>query len=259
MPAQKSSSGVIIIPLILFTVGVVVLSGGVYIVREQFVKKGSSGKPALDDYAIKRQIKERANLPNTPTPTPTLAPERYSYYAKEVIKINSQGTKEKVKEPGFTINPPEGWLQGSQAGVTVIFNAPEKDEEAGEPPLTYRQPANIQVSLDYLENYDQAITPQMTTSQVLDKIVAEFKKVSSSSSSNLTYVQEKRTTFAGQEAHFMEIKAELQHGIIEHVITYILVKNKYGIQVSGHALDSAWGKRVGTLESSLNTFALTER
>lgn len=259
MSAQKSSAGIIVIPLILLIVGVVFVgAGGVYIVRDRFVKKGVSGKPALDEYAIQRQIKEKMNLsPVTPTPTPRLAPDQFSYYSKEVIKITTQGTKEKVKEPGFTISPPEGWLQGSQAEVTVIFNSPEKDEEPGEPPLIYRQPANIQVSLDYLENYDQVITPGMSESQILDKVVAEFKKISSSL--NPDYIQDKRTTFAGQEAQFLEVKVQLKHGIFERAIAYVLVKNKYAIQVSGHALNSAWGERVGTLQSSLNSFKLTDR
>ncbi len=45
------------IPLIiLIAIGVVVVAGGTYIVRNQFVKIGKSGKAALDTEKIQKQL-----------------------------------------------------------------------------------------------------------------------------------------------------------------------------------------------------------
>src|SRR3989344_4770353 len=70
------------IPLIILIIAGIVIAGagGTYIVRKQFVKKGQSGKAALDEKKISEQLKNPVPLESpSPEPTPQLAPVQYNY------------------------------------------------------------------------------------------------------------------------------------------------------------------------------------
>src|SRR3989344_5936591 len=130
-----------ILPIfILIAIGVVIAgAGGVYVVRKQFVKKGASGKAALDEKKISEQLKNPIPFDaHSPDPTPLLAPVQYNYEPEK-----TPDSEKDTQEPGFTINPPSGWSQKSSASVRVGFLAPQQDEEPAEPPLVYMYTASI--------------------------------------------------------------------------------------------------------------------
>lgn len=243
-----------IIPLfILIAIGVVLAgAGGVYVVRKEFIKRGQSGKAALDEKKIAEQLKNPAPLESpSPEPTPQLAPVQYKYEPAE-----SQNSTE-AQAPVFTINPPAGWSkEEKQRGV--MFKSPEDDEEDLEPPLIWYQPANIQVIVDFLDNYDTFKQQGYSESKMLDTVVNVDLKQKLYGSRNPVYLTDQRTTFAGQEAHLLEMKVRLDNGVSERAMTYVMIKNKHAVLVSGHALDSAWSKRAATLKSSLSTFRFTD-
>lgn len=214
-------------------------------------KKGTSGKAALDEQKIAEQLKNPVPLESpSPEPTPQLAPFKYNYEPKNT----SEG---QPKEPAFSINPPSDW-QNANYAVSASFVSPDKDEEKAEGDLVYTQPANIQVNLDFLENYDKLEGQNLSESQILDAVIANDIKKTMLGPLGVSYISDQRTRFAGQEAHLLEFTVETQYGAIEHVVMYVLVKDKYGALVSGHALDSAWSKRASTLKSSLSTFKFTD-
>lgn len=260
MPAFKNKSG--IIPLfILIAVGIVFLAGGAYVVRNEFITKGKTGKPALNEQKVKQQIANPSILPSvSPEPEKQLAPVIYKYQPAETDQ-KSQPAKPgdtSSTPPGFTINPPAGWQQSSQSGIQVIFMSPDKDEEKAEDSLTYTQPANVQISFDYADNYNQLIAQGKTESEILDTILNNDIKKNAFGSRKISYITEQKTTFAGTDAYLLELNGETQYGVLEHVKAYLFVKNKWGFYISGHALDSAWSKRAGILNASLNTFRFTD-
>src|SRR3990167_7924712 len=64
------------IPLIILIIAGIVIAGagGTYIVRKQFIKKGQSGKAALDEKKIAQQLNNPVELESpSPKPTPQLA------------------------------------------------------------------------------------------------------------------------------------------------------------------------------------------
>src|SRR3990167_5376261 len=92
-----------ILPIfILIAIGVVLAgAGGVYVVRKEFIKRGQSGKAALDEKKISQQLKNPIPLEApSPEPTPQLAPIQYTYTPEETAD-----SEEESKKPTFTINP----------------------------------------------------------------------------------------------------------------------------------------------------------
>src|SRR3990167_3906203 len=234
-----------IIPLfILIAIGVVLAgAGGVYVVRKEFVKRGQSGKAALDEKKISEQLKNPIPL-EAPSPDPALqlAPSQYQYEPEKTSDSEKDG-----QEPGFTINPPSGWSQKSSASVKIGFLAPQQDEEPAEPPLVYMYTASIQTVVNK--------HPQLATlQQAADATIDGYKK----NESNVQVISNSPTSFAGQDAQIIELTAEMTEGHKIRVINYVMVKNGYTVGVGGIALDSAWSKRAGTIKSSINTFSFTE-
>lgn len=260
MPALKNQAG--FIPLIaLIIAGIVVASaGGVYVVRKEFIKKGQSGKAALNEEKIKIQLKEGSPLASpTPEPEKQLTPTVYKYEPQKASSQTSSSSQNSISEvePGFTINPPSGWQQSSEPEVDVFFASPNKDEEKAEGNLIYTQPANIQIGIDFMENYDK-YSASLSQSKILDEVIASDIKQGILGDSKISYINDQRTTLNGQEAHLLEFTSDNQQGVKEHVFLYVLIKNKHGVIVSGHAIDSAWSKRAGILKSSIQTFKFTD-
>ena len=234
-----------IIPLfILIAIGVVLAgAGGVYVVRKEFIKRGQSGKAALDEKKISEQLKNPIPL-EAPSPDPTLqlAPSQYQYEPEKTSDSEKDG-----QEPGFTINPPSGWSQKSSASVKIGFLAPEQDEEPAEPPLVYMYTASIQIVV-------KKQPQQATLQQAADATIDGYR----ANESNVQVISNSPTSFAGQDAQIIELTAEMTEGHRIRVINYVMVKNGYTVGVGGLTLDSAWSKRAGTINASINSFKFTD-
>lgn len=231
-----------IIPLfILIAIGVVLAgAGGVYVVRKEFIKRGQSGKAALDEKKISQQLKNPVELESpSPEPTPQLAPVQYNYEPEKTSAGQNQ-------QPRFAINPPSGWNQENFGTSKAAFFSPDKDKEEAEPPLIFTQPANIQINLEEI--------PAGSTLLDAEEGLIEYVQARAK---NYQVIAKGETTFANQEGRFYEFTAEIEYSI-EHVILYYTIKNNYLVQVSGHALDSAWSKRVGVLKASINSFKFAD-
>ena len=234
-----------ILPIfILIAIGVVIAgAGGVYVVRKQFVKKGASGKAALDEKKISEQLKNPIPLEApSPDPTPLLAPVQYNYEPEK-----TPDSEKDTQEPGFTINPPSGWSQKSSASVRVGFLAPQQDEEPAEPPLVYMYTASIQIVV-------KKQPQQATLQQAADATIDGYR----ANESNVQVISNSPTSFAGQDAQIIELTAEMTEGHRIRVINYVMVKNGYTVGVGGLTLDSAWSKRAGTINASINSFKFTD-
>ena len=231
-----------IIPLIILIIAGIVIAGagGTYIVRKQFIKKGQSGKAALDEKKISKQLNNPVELESpSPEPTPQLAPIQYKY-EPEVT------SGDQTQQPGFTINPPSGWTQENFGTSEAAFFSPDKDKEDAEPPLVYTQPANIQINLEEIP----------AGSTLLDAEEGIIKYVQARTT-NYQVIAKGETTFANQDGRFYEFNANTEYSV-EHVIIYYTIKNNYLVQASGHALDSAWSNRAGVLKASIGSFRFTD-
>src|SRR3989344_9801 len=231
-----------IIPLIILIIAgsVIAGAGGTYIVRKQFIKKGQSGKAALDEKKIAQQLNNPVELESpSPKPTPQLAPIQYKYEPEAT-------SGDQTQQPGFTINPPSGWTQEDFATSEAAFFSPDKDKEDAEPPLVYTQPANIQINL---EEIPKDATLLDAEEGIIEYIQARAK--------NHQVIAKGETTFANQAGRFYEFTAETEYSV-EHVIIYYTIKNNYLAQASGHALDSAWAKRASVLKASIGSFRFTD-
>ncbi|HLD03238.1 MAG TPA: hypothetical protein VJC17_00530 [Candidatus Dojkabacteria bacterium] len=230
------------IPLIILIIAGIVIAGagGTYIVRKQFIKKGQSGKAALDEKKISQQLKNPVELESpSPEPTPQLAPVQYNYEPEKPSAGQNQ-------QPRFAINPPSGWTQENFGASKAAFFSPDKDKEDAEPPLVYTQPANIQINLEEV--------PAGSTLLDAEKGIIEYVQ---SRAKFHQVISKGETSFANQDGRFYEFTAETEY-TVEHVILYYTIKNNYLVQASGHALDSAWGKRVGVLKASIGSFKFTD-
>ena len=231
-----------IIPLfILITIGVVLAgAGGVYVVRKEFIKKGQSGKAALDEKKISQQLKNPVELESpSPEPTHQLAPVQYKYEPEKTSGGQTQ-------QPGFTINPPSGWTQEDFGNSEAAFFSPDKDKEDAEPPLVYTQPANIQINLEEI--------PEGSSLLEAEEGIVEYVQAQTKS---YQIIAKGETTFANQAGRFYEFTADTEN-TVEHIIIYYTIKNNYLVQVSGHALDSAWSKRASVLKASIGSFKFTD-
>ena len=231
-----------IIPLfILIAIGVVLAgAGGVYVVRKEFIKRGQSGKAALDEKKISEQLKNPVELESpSPEPTPQLAPAQYNYEPEKTSAGQNQ-------QPRFAINPPSGWNQENFGTSEATFFSPDKDKEDAEPPLVYTQPANIQINLEEI--------PEGSTLLDAEEGILEYVQ---SQAKIHQVISKGETTFANQAGRFYEFTADTEN-TVEHIIIYYTIKNNYLVQVSGHALDSAWSKRAGVLKASIGSFKFTD-
>jgi hypothetical protein len=237
----KTKSG--IIPLfILIAVGIAILgAGGVYIIQQNFVKTGKSGKTALDEDKIRQQI---AN--STPLPTPAAEPS--AKLAAKEFTYAPQAKDQTNGEPGFNINPPSGWLSTSAVSTNqkAHFEAPDEDKEDGEKGsgLVVNSRAGITVQM-------QSLGPSLTLALFVDGI----KEKSSNDFEKIEYLSETKTNLNGTETVRIETKS-LRKGVWIHSIDYLFAKDGYAIALSGTSFDSAWSKRSGAISASLASFTL---
>lgn len=241
MSAQKLHRG--IIPLfILIAIGIAILgAGGIYIIQQNFIKTGKSGKAALDEEKIKQQIANPTPLP-TPSaePSPKLADKEFTYTPQAKGQTNG--------EPGFNINPPSGWLSTSAVSTNekAGFESPDEDKEDGEEGsgLVVNSRARITVQV-------QNLGPNLTLALLVDGI----KEKSSKDFEKIEYLSETKTNLNGAETTRIESKY-FKKGVWVHTVDYLLEKNGYAIALSGTSFDSAWSKRTGTINASLASFTL---
>ncbi|MBI2021539.1 hypothetical protein HYS93_01500 [Candidatus Daviesbacteria bacterium] len=240
MPILKKQQG--IIPLfVLIAIGIALLVGGTYIIRNEFIKTGKSGKSAIDEKKVKQQIANPLALPSlSPSPKIELAQSRYTY---EPQKLGQD-----VKAPKFTINPPSAWNKRSatQGNEVVTFEAPEEDKEEAEDNLVVRLKPVVSVYL--------AKSPQSGT---LDDLMKVAKSSSEKTFEKVEYLADTKTKFAGLDSVFIEAKA-LKQGVTIHTNDYYLVKDSYWVHVAGSSLDSTWSKWSGVIKASMNSFTFVE-
>lgn len=263
--------------LVLVAIGVATLVGGTVAIKSEFIKL-DRGEISLDITKVQRQQvvpKPPSSIPSssteskstgkkgtepTPSPTPKLASS----------KVTVEADTEKGL-PGFTISPPAGWNNTGRATFSAYFEAPEKDEAemVGVKGGTQNSAATVQIRFLPF-NYKELKEAGKTESQILDEAVKAIKD--SMNPAAPTYLTNRRTTFAGQDAQLIEAKVriKLDTSQIEEykevsgaywdarAYGYYLVKGNYVVAVAGTSLDDAWGKRAGQIQSSLNSFRFTE-
>ncbi len=228
-----------IIPLfILIAIGVAVLAGGTYIVRNEFIKTGKSGKAALDEEKIQKQKENPRPLPSlSPTPKGELSSGPFTY--------NPPPTKEGTpsKEPAFSITAPPGWekLPVEDEIERAVFRSPETDKEEMEDNLVAKVQPMITV---YVAEVDGN----------LDELANEVIANSQSKYTKYQVTSKLKTRFAGQEAVKLESKFNEKSKIPMYAKAYLMVKDGHWVQIVGNGLESAWSKRVGEIDSSLNSF-----
>lgn len=232
-----------IIPLfVLIAIGVAVLAGGTYIVRSEFVKTGKSGKAALDEKKIQKQIENPKTLPS-------LAPASKGEVSYGSFTYNPPSTKDGTisQEPGFTITAPSGWekLPLESEIERAVFRSPETDKEAMEDNLTAKVKAMITV-------YSSKVDGN------LDDFANEVISNSKNQSTKYQVVSKLKVQFAGNEAIKLESQYNEKSRIPMRALAYLFVKDGYWIEIVGNGLESAWDKRVGEIESSFNSFKFNQ-
>lgn len=227
------------IPLfILIAIGVAVLAAGTYIVRNEFIKTGKSGKAALDEEKIQQQRENPKSLPSlTPAPKGELSQSLFTYNPPPTEDGNPS------KEPGFSITAPSGWekLPLETKEERAVFRSPEIDKETMEDNLVARVQPMITV---YMAKVDGT----------LDELVNEVMANSKNMYSKYQVTSKLKVQFAGQEAVKLESKFNEKSKIPMYALAYLVVKDGYWVQVVGNSLESAWDKRVGEIDSSLKSF-----
>lgn len=234
-----------LIPLFfLAMIGVAALVGGVYIIREQYVRTNKAGRAELDTDKIRKELyTERTPLPSIGTPRSTLKQEGVFKYTPSKPAANPEDT-----EPSFSINPPSGWERSSQQDevTKVVFLAPEEDEVVAGDELKATNKAKLQVNI---------VKGKGATT--LESLVDYYISSSKPDWETLTVNSKTKTTLSGQPAYRLEIEA-FKKGVTFSTLSYVLVKGKYGIVTYGGALKSAWAQRQPQINSSLNSFKFTE-
>lgn len=232
-----------ILPLfLLIAIGVVVIVGGSYIVREQFVKTGKSGKSTYDTQSIKEQVKN-------PKPLASLSPEpevEKTYGQPVTYKPTDSASDVGSREPSFTITPPSGWerVSGGAAGTKVQFRHPDEDKEEMEDGLYAKAHAQISVAINQ-------------TNSTLDQILGLAKSSAQNNFEDAIFVADKKVTYAGQAARHLETKL-FKKGAAIHSIDYYFIKNGFLVHIVGTSLDSTWNERYSAIQSSLDSFKLTD-
>lgn len=226
-----------ILPLfLLIAIGVVVVAGGVYVVREQFVKTGQSGKSTYDTQKIKEQVKNPGSFPSL-SPEPKVE----QTYGKPVTYTPEENSS---NEPSFTITPPAGWekTSGGATGTKVQFRHPTQDKEEMEDGLYAK--ANAQISVVISQ-----------TNSTLDQIISVVKSSATKNYENAIFVTERKLTYAKQEAILLETKL-FKKGVAIHSIDYYFIKDGFLVHTVGTSLDSTWNQRYSAIQSSLDSFKL---
>lgn len=238
MPKGPSRQGFIPV-IILLLAGIIVATGGILVVREQFIKKEVGKKAALDEKRIKNQINNPSDLGATPKvneTSDTSAGAVFTYTPKEL-----------TAEPKFTIYPPSGWKMGNKSkfssDVRAYFET-EKDREDLTPPLYYSFPPQITVL--YIKN---------EAAESLDQVVSARLDTFKNQEDNL--LSSKSAKINGQNAWIMEFTWKEKSGnVLLHQLEYIfLPKEGFMVMADGVALDSVWASRGMQIQSSLNSIS----
>ncbi len=219
-------------PLILLLfVGVVVAVGGVYIVREQFLKEGKSGKTAYNESKIKEQIENPQKMPEiTKEPKGELAAGPFVY--------------EEGVVPSFSIIPPAGWEKFSPGGSTLAqFKSPEEDRVDQEDDLYVKSSPQITVAA------------QNMPGRTLEEIIPSVRKAIPAKYDKVSVVAERKTTYAGQDAYYFEVDLSSK-GVTVHSVDYYFFSNGHLVHTGGTALKEFWGEREPAISGSLATFKL---
>lgn len=232
---------------LLIAIGIAVLAGGSYIIREQFVKTGKSGQSELDKQKVREQVQNPKPLPSL-SPTPKAETQYGTFkYKPSPAPNNSPGTQQsgtQDTEPAFSINPPSGWSNSGQTDsvIKVVFLAPEKDEVVAGEDLKAINKAKIAVNM-----------VKGNGSGTLESFVEYFINSSKADWESLEVNSKSKTTFAGQAAYKLEMDV-FKKGVNFRTLSYAFIKGKYGFVVYGGALESAWNKRAQELQTSINSF-----
>ncbi|MBI2595118.1 hypothetical protein HYW46_00085 [Candidatus Daviesbacteria bacterium] len=235
-----------ILPLFfLIAIGVAVVVGGTYLIRNEFVKTGKSGKAEVDKVKVQKQIGN-----TNPLPSLTPAPKTDIQYGAFVYKPPTSSTTvvPEDREPSFSINAPSDWGRSGQSDnvIKVKFEAPEEDQEVAGEDLQATNKAKVQVNM--IKGNSQGS---------LESLVDYYVKSSGAEWEKLTVNSKSKSKLSGQDAYKLEIDA-FKKGVSFRTLSYVLVKGKYGIVIYGGALKSAWDKREPEIYSSLNSFKLSD-
>lgn len=269
MPNFNNQKGAI--PLLaLVAIGVATLVGGAYAIKNEFIKF-EKGEISLDMTKVQRQqtslqppstqtSQPKTNTKKVSEPTPQLAPSK--------VTVEADADK---SQPGFTINPPAGWNNTGKTGYAAYFEASEEDKYKMEGVGGGTQKSTATVQAKFMPfNYKQLKETGLSESQILDEAVKSIKK--SMDPANPTYLTDRRTKFAGQDAQLIEAKITIKMNTSQieeykdlsgaqwdiRAFGYYLIKGNYVIAVAGTSLDNAWGKRAPAIQASLNSFSFTE-
>lgn len=272
MPKFNSQKGAIPL-LVLVAIGVATLAGGAYAIKSEFIKF-EKGTISLDMSKVQKQqfspqppstqnstSKPESNNKKVSESTPQLAPSKVTVAADE-----NKG------QPGFTINPPSGWNNVGRSGFSAYFEAPEEDkaEMVGTGGGIQKSKATVQIRFLPF-NYKELKEAGKSESQILDEAAKAVRK--SMDPASPTYLTDRRTQFAGQDAQLIEAKVTIKMDTSQieelkdlkggaywdaRVYGYYMVKGNYVVTVAGTALSDAWGKRGPIIQASLNSFSFTD-
>lgn len=221
-----------VIPLfVLLLIGVVVAVGGVFVVREQFLKEGKSGKTTYDEVRIKEQVKNPQKLPEVAEePKGELAAGPYTSTTSQM--------------PSFSIIPPAGWGKFSPGGSTLVqFKSSEEDRVDQEDDLFVKSSPQITVAA------------QSMPGRTLEEIIPSVRKAVPAKYDKVSVVAERKTTYAGRDAYYFEVDLSSK-GVTVRSVDYYLFSNDYLVHVGGTALKEFWSKREPEIAGSLATFRL---
>ena len=236
MPRQKYQKGVIPL-LILVVIGIAVFVGGAYIIRNEFVKTGITGKASLDEQKVRTQIDNPEPLPElTPEPDAVTQQGKYNY-------IPPAGNED---EPYFTITAPSGWNRVEMVDkyTKVKFEDPVEDEEIGEEGLATRANAKVQVLMikgSGEGDLDSFLDYFLTNTQ------ADFERV-------IVTMKSKRS-FSGLDSYYIELDA-FRQGVTLKFISFVMVKGEYGVVVYGGTLKSDYDEHADEIWKSINSFSI---
>lgn len=248
------------IPLIvLIAMGLVIFGSGAYLVRQQLTKTNKENKTTIGEEKIKKQTETITSLP-TPTSSPKveLSKEQFSYQPEKQESVGSQN----VNPPGFTINPPAGYTKQTNPADKVLFFSPEKDKERIANIGDYKLPARVLVNMLSLESLPGFSELEKKANFSESKMLELIDEVSIFDVKSSVILKDESTKLAGQECRILEYKASSLAGgkfeVWEHVYSYMFIKNKHLILVTGGSLESAWTKRAPEIIASLNTFSFLD-
>ena len=236
MSCHKNQKGIIPL-LILIIIGVAVLAGGAYIIRNEFVKTGITGKASLDEQKIKTQIDNPEPLAElTPEPDAVAQQGKYNY-------VPPAGNED---EPYFTITSPSGWnrVDTTDQYTKVKFEDPVEDVEIAEDELAARANAKIQVLMvkgSGEGDLDSFLDYFLTNTQ------ADFERV--------TVTMKSKRPFSGLDSYYIELDA-FRQGVTLKFISYVMVKGKYGVVVYGGTLKSDYDEHSDEIWKSINSFSI---